>query len=971
MITKEFKIEYSKLNIKQKEAVDTIDGPVMVVAGPGTGKTTILTLRIANILLKTDTGASGILALTFTDSGVKAMREKLIKIIGQKAFEIPIYTFHGFASSMINEFEDHFPHLRMSKQITDVESENLMRRLLKQKKFSKLRPLGDPDFYISKILGTISKCKQEAWTPEIINDFAKNKIENLKNNESSISTRGKSKGNLKAEVIKEIEKCEKTIIFSDVYKEYEKIKKEEKKIDFDDLIFELILALKKDKLLLQLIQEKFLYILVDEHQDTNDAQNLIVSMLADFFDTPNIFVVGDEKQAIYRFQGASIENFLSLEKKWGKLKTISLEENFRSNQNILDNSFSLIENNYEKEEYQKLRIKLKSKSKEKNKPINVITAINEETEENYLVEQVSNLSKKGTETVALIFRKNSDLNKMYNLLQSAGLKISAERGINIFSHRAGILYFALLEFLYEPENKEALAKTIALGLWNLSFQEKIKYIKLIKSDNFEEINKIKNFEEVLMKTNTTGPIEFLIEIANLSFYTEIIKKDIESVEVWRSIIDLAQDLAKTNRIENPRELIEILLSYKKTAENKIIKINSNIDDSNISLMTAHSSKGLEFDYVFIPFANEENWIRKNTGNYFLLPKQNNSEDDIKDERRLFYVAITRAKKHVCISLHKQNLNKEITPLRFINELDQKLITNKEIPKYKDFPKKYFTPKKYDKEKIDYTKQVLLENGLSVTALNHYIKCPNQFFYKSILRVPEAPTASSEKGNAMHEALANVWEKIKNDKMISYHHDICEILKSSIKNYFKKSLLSKNEKEIILEELLANAPKVAEALADHFKQEGKIYNEIMIKTPFSTNIKNEDIQINLHGRLDTVIETDKNISVYDYKTTEAMSLNKIKGETKDGDGNYFRQLIFYKILLEDNHKFKEKKVEPSLIFVKPSKNGSCPTISIPIEKENIKEVKDYISKLIEDVWTNKVFDQKCSDPDCEYCKLKLC
>ncbi len=144
---------YKKLNKGQKEAVDTIEGPVMVVAGPGTGKTTILTLRIANILRLSDTPASGILALTFTEAGVKAMRMKLREIIGSRSNEVRIHTFHGFASSIISEYSDHFPHLQ-GEQMTDIDAENLVREILTGKEFWKLRPLGDPEYYVSKIIHT-------------------------------------------------------------------------------------------------------------------------------------------------------------------------------------------------------------------------------------------------------------------------------------------------------------------------------------------------------------------------------------------------------------------------------------------------------------------------------------------------------------------------------------------------------------------------------------------------------------------------------------------------------------------------------------------------------------------------------------------------------------------------------------------------------------------------------------------------
>ncbi len=307
---------YKKLNKAQKLAVDTIDGPVMVVAGPGTGKTQILTLRIANILKQTQVGPENILALTFTEAGAKEMRRRLRTIIGNTADKVRIHTYHGFAASVIAEHNDHFPHLAGTKQLTETEAEVFIREILEEPDLARLRPLGNPDFYIPKIISTIGTAKKEAWTPEIIKSFAKTEIDRIRNDDSSISSRGARKGALKADALKQIDKCERTVLFADVYQKYEAKKKVKRKVDFDDLIGELLLALERDELLRQILQEKFQYLLIDEHQDTNDSQNMLVKIIADFFDEPNLFVVGDEKQAIYRFQGASVENFIKFQGIW-------------------------------------------------------------------------------------------------------------------------------------------------------------------------------------------------------------------------------------------------------------------------------------------------------------------------------------------------------------------------------------------------------------------------------------------------------------------------------------------------------------------------------------------------------------------------------------------------------------------------------------------------------------------------------
>ncbi len=946
MTTPKFKREYAKLNARQKETVDTIEGPVMVIAGPGTGKTTILTLRIANILLKTDTPPSGILALTFTETGAKAMRAKLREIMGEAALEVSIHTFHGFAASIINEFQDHFPHLSKSNQITEVESEMLVREILKQKKFNKLRPLGEPDFYVSKILNIISDAKKEAWTPEMIKSFAEEEIERIKGNPLGQNSSRVPLG--KATDLKRIQKCERTILFSYVYENYEKQKSKKRKMDFDDLIFELLKTLQKDKLLLQMLQEKFLYILLDEHQDTNDSQNLIVKIIADFFDTPNLFVVGDEKQAIYRFQGASLENFLNFQKLWSGMKVIYLTDNYRSHQGILDASFKMIEKNYEKDEHNNLRVKLKSGAKEKSRPLDIIAAPDGESEEAYLTKTIKSLIQKNKKiTVAIIVRRNSEAAKIFSLLEENNIPASAERGASIFSHPVGSLYFSLLEFMADPSKTEALAETIAGGLWNLNFEKQVKFIKLIRSGNLTEIEKeIPIILKLQKEINKAGVIEFIYLAADLSGFKEMVSQNPLSVEVWRGIIALAEDLARANDIEDPKLLIRELLAYKESAKRRTIKINTGQVLSQITIMTAHGSKGLEFDYVFLPYATEDSWIKKNRSSYFVLPKEKEEGDNIKDERRLFYVALTRARKHISISYFG-------TPLRFIDELDQNLISKIELPKtakpniLRSLDK---IKEKQNTEQIEYAKRVLLENGLSVTALNHFIECPQKFFYKSILKLPEPPSASSEKGSAMHEALANVWKNPTPKK------EITSIIITSVQNYFKKSLLPLHEKEVILEELLANAPKVAAALVDHFNQTGIVKTENWVETNFEYEYKNQKINLKLHGRLDALIEQENKILVYDYKTREAMSENAIKGKTRNPAppaGGYFRQLVFYKMLLQNNPKFKGKTIEPALIFIKPDSKGRCPTIFLPIQKSDIEKVKKEISNLLESVWSGKL------------------
>ncbi|MEI6346204.1 MAG: ATP-dependent helicase, partial [bacterium] len=612
-----FRTKYKNLNPAQKKAVDTIEGPVMVIAGPGTGKTTILTLRIANILRLTDTPASGILAITFTDAGVKAMRIKLREVIGARADEVRIYTFHSFASAVIAEFPEHFVHIARAQQMTDIEAQELVRGILKDKKYKMIRPLGEPDHYVSGILTSISNAKREALTPEMVRDFAKSEAERIAADPDSLSTRGATKGQLKADARKQVEKAEKTLLLADVYEAYEEKKRGNgsgstndravggataaRKIDFDDLIFELLQAIRTDELLHSLIQEKYLYLLVDEHQDTNDSQNAIIRAIADFFDSPNLFVVGDEKQAVYRFQGASVQNFLQFQNAWKNMQVISLEENYRSHQHILDSSFSLIENNYADGEHPLLRVKLRAGKSgegadEKPRPIEVVTAGNSAAADmalvallkEFIAKSAKNAESSSEKTAAIIVRRNRDVERLATLCEANGVYAASERGINIFLHPIGALFFDLIHFLHDPSQTESLAVTLASGLWGVEFARAAELIRLAKSGKgasatlthggkgTEVLAALPIVATVREEMTQRGGLAFLVYATEQSGLLPVIAKSPANTEVWRGIVALATELAGRDRAyaDDPRRLIEALLSYRATAETRSVKILS-------------------------------------------------------------------------------------------------------------------------------------------------------------------------------------------------------------------------------------------------------------------------------------------------------------------------------------------------------------------------------------------------------------
>ena len=953
MKSEAFTKAYQSLNEDQRKAVDATEGPVMVIAGPGTGKTTVLTLRIANILERTDTPPSGILAITYTDAGVKAMRKKLLEFIGSVAHEVRIYTFHGFAATMIAEYPDHFLHLLGLRQITDIEQESLLRSILIDPVYAELRPLGRPDTYLSAIIRSISEAKRQALLPDDVRTYANNEADRIRNDEASISTRGATKGKLKAEAEERINKCERTVRFADVYAAYEALKRERGLIDYDDLIIELLAALQEDELLRRLIQERFLYIHVDEHQDTNDAQNLIVRLIAEFFgDSPNVFIVGDEKQAIYRFQGASVENFLALKSMWPRMALISLRINYRSHQALLDASFSMIEHNYDSDEHRELRIPLASGNDDTPQPVEVVTGENVTAIEAHLVESLQRIREREPEaTVAIITRRNRDLERVLSLAEHAGIPVSSERSIDIFSHPAGKTFFDLIEYLDDPTRTDALARTMVAGLWGLSLPEAAELIRGLRSGALKDLeSRLSALQRINAARLRDGALGFIILACAESGHAARIAADPVCVQVWRGIVALAESIIRDQQLHDPSDLMRALLAYRRSAELRTVKVAVGVPGSPIVAMTAHGSKGLEFDYVFLPYATEEAWIGKSRGSSFVLPVRT-AGDDIRDLRRLFYVALTRARKHaVVLTAREESDGRVQTPLRFIDELAPEHVSLVALPRVETAPPSVRTD--YDattaRAITDLAKRVLTTSGLSVTALNHFLEDPKTFLMESILKMPHAPAASAEKGSAMHAAMDAVWGS--SDKS---PESIERVIRDAVDAYLAGSHLPAAEKETVRTELSNSAEAVATSLAGHFAAEGTVYTEHWVSSDFQGTYEDEEITIPIHVKLDAIIEGDSEIQVFDYKTRKSMSPAAIRGETKNDSGAYFRQLSFYTRLLASDPRFNKKQVRASLVFLTPDKKGNCPIVSLPVTEADLADLNAKIQNLIDFVWSGEL------------------
>src|SRR3989344_3795037 len=502
MISKNFAEQYKKLNAEQKEAVDTVEGPVMVVAGPGTGKTQVLTLRVANILLKSQVNPGNILALTFTENGAGEMRRRLADIIGTPAYQVNISTFHSFANKLIEEHPEEFGDILGRRSANEVEQIELLEDTISNSRLKLLRPFGEPFFYLPAVRQAIAHLKNEGITPSNLADILKKQEKEFEAIDDLYYDSGRYKGKMKGKYADFKKHLDKNTEVAVIYKSYQEQLAGKKIYDFDDMILELLKSLENNPDFLLRLQEKYQYFLVDEHQDTNNAQNKVLELLSNFFEVPNLFVVGDERQAIFRFQGASLANFLYFKKLYPQAQLILLQKNYRSTQPILDAAQSFIQNNTQKLSAVLAGVSDTLISFANNMPlgtkpgdpvpsvpplrgspsaigskeqllasdkIKVYEFKHPEAEYYFLAAKIKQLISKGVPPaeIAVIYRDNKDARPVAEMLEKQQVPFRIESQRNVLEDSQIKNLILLLKFLNDPASEEKLFEVLHADFLNI------------------------------------------------------------------------------------------------------------------------------------------------------------------------------------------------------------------------------------------------------------------------------------------------------------------------------------------------------------------------------------------------------------------------------------------------------------------------------------------------------------------------
>ncbi len=982
-----FEERYKQLNKKQKEAVDAIEGPVMVVAGPGTGKTSILTLRIANILKKTDTSPDSILALTFTESGVYSMRKKLADIIGSAAYKVNIYTFHGFCNDIIKNYPEEFPRIISSQNITDIDQIKILEEIIDQTKLEILKPYGDTYHYVRSLISEINNLKQENIDSIALAKILKKQSADFELIPDLYHDKGKYQGEMKGKY-KDLEKSNaKNQELQKIYAKYEQALEKKKLYDYQDMILEVIKALEHNKDLLLQLQEKYQYVLADEHQDANNSQNKILELISGFHKNPNIFIVGDEKQAIFRFQGASLENFLYFKKLYPSAVLIELEDNYRSSQSILDAAHSLIGKNSQNSGKQ---ITLKAQSVQPNILLDLYSFEIARNENRFLAENIQARIAAGVNPgeITVIYRENKDAGAIARALEKLGVPFSIESDQELFSDNDISKLILSMRAINDLGNSEILSRTLFIDYWDLSYLDIYKMIAKAKEEKIsilEAIHNDKNFSVIYEKINHWGKQAknsdllnfFDIFICESNFIKHILQssESIDKIAKLDKLLSQLKELVGSHKNYRLDDFINYLDILEK--HNIVIRTRGKtLAERAVHLMTAHKSKGLEFDYVYVINLVDGHWGNKREMRKFKLPISGSdilNYEAIDDERRLFYVAITRAKKAVILTQAKlSEEGKALLPSQFLGEIDP---IHLQIKETKDLEQKYETSRADDfteskaqprdlKDK-EYLKNLFFEQGLSVTALNNYLTCPWQYFFSNLVRLPQVQSKHQAYGTAVHNTLKHFFDKYKEEQ---------DLGQKELLDLFEKYLIKQSLNQNDYEETLKKGREALSGYYDNYKStwSRSLINEFSIVGVYADlkeKVGNED-KILLKGQLDKIeIKDDGTVNVVDYKTRKPLSRNQIEGKTKSSDGNYKRQLVFYKILLDKYEKGKYQMQTGELDFIEPDDKGNYKKESFEITAEDEKEVLDLIGKTATQIATLDFWNKKCEDKNCEFCKLR--
>ncbi len=627
-------VELSVLNDKQREAVEYVDGPILVIAGAGSGKTRVLTYRIAHLIDSGIVTPYEFVAITFTNKAAKEMLERVRTLVGDVADQMRISTFHSLCVRILRQNADRLGYKQRFTIYDSGDSKRLIERVSKELNIDPKR------FPPRSIQSAISMAKSSLERPENL----------LKSGDFRLRQIG------------------------EVFKLYENRTKENNAMDFDDLITNTVYLFEQDSDVLSSYQDRFKHILIDEFQDTNHAQNMLVKLLGDKY--RNVFAVGDNDQSIYGFRGANMSNILEFERSFPEVKSVFLEQNYRSTQTILDAANSVIECNVSRKK------KALWSQQGVGEKIVILRAGNEKDEARYISRDIEKMRVKGIKynQIAIMYRTNGQSRALEEALISFGIPYKVIGGTKYFDRKEVKDIMAYMNCVVNPDDRSSIERVINVpkrGVGDSSVG-KLNTFSLEKGISF--IDALRNAHSSGIPKKAVNAVASFVEL--LDELSELYQSDFPTKDIISHLLDKTgylEELKGQNtveadgRVENINEILNLASEFPDLDSflEHAALVNDTDDltsDVSVSLMTLHSAKGLEFDTVYLVGLEER-----------IFPHSRSMEDpkDIEEERRLFYVGITRAKKFLTISFAFSRAQfgsvLDSLPSRFLKEIPEEFV----------------------------------------------------------------------------------------------------------------------------------------------------------------------------------------------------------------------------------------------------------------------------------------------------------
>ncbi len=963
---------YHELNSNQKKAVDAINGPLCVLANAGSGKSTVVALRCCNILQKTDMKPSNILCLTFSNAGVNSMKKKLRDLMGSAADQVKVSTFHSFAHDII--IENHDPSSSKNTSIlTPGQRFMILEKLLSNPKsagsFYDVKPASAKK--LQSLHNIFNLFKKECITNENIISYTNQCLESILPYEEEFLLKNGGLNKKGRDLAQKIEDFSKSII--PLYNEYQSVLEDKKKIEFQDMLNDAVYILESNISLRQTMQERYQYIMVDEFQDCNKIMVALLGLLIKDVESPNLCIVGDELQTIYRFQGANLSNFDWVSNMLPEIQTIVLDVNYRSTTNILNASYGLISQSQHIHPLKRSPMVCGNKElgEWQNETPKITSFHNQEQEGFSIAKSISSLLQSAApdENIIVLARTNNDLKPIQKHLSALGIdfRLNFSKNNVLETQFGKIIFNALMCLKFMDKDAEVADAYFCNLLIEAGHKEDLGYAYMLyKKENttlpfMTWLGLLENNErlgQIIEISNDLSVIEdFKYKEINedLSYFFvkhiyKINKGEPKAVirDEWDSFLSqfLRSDSKKS--LESLAELLE----YYRHYDLSIDYLDAAPTKSRVILSTIHGTKGLEYDHVFlISLVNTAYEDKGDVYGSINIPKLLNrfivtEAEDVEDLLKLIYVAMTRAKKNLNLSYYRESFNGKpvsltalLTPQIISNSISVLEVGSFELPEYNTEKCSLILDDAY----MELVKEKLDNFHLSPSSISNWLSCENKFFYHNICKIPGLPSAPTSFGQLLHSTLEYIVDSsnlqptptdigyIVDNVFQKFQHRFHPLHRNVYKRYAK----------LVIEKYLSINPI--------FKK--PLFTEKYLTTTLSNGVR-------INGFIDRIDQIESGFHVIDYKSNKfAEKLEPFIDEANIGNG-YWKQAAIYKMLLTDN--FPDvNNIELSFDYLTLDKR-------FDFGDENTQKFQDWLLGIWNDIHSIS-FRKTCSDQKCNYCK----